>query len=414
MKPQWEAQIGILSNALQQFEEMHTKLPPTFPFQSLAMAVKDVLDSFNEIVGIVKSVANNEDIDPVLLAVHQPNIFNICNQIPQAMSNLIANPQAYLEQLVNYIWSIRSSIIWLIKPGQTESYLNSVTNTALLAKIELTENLYKKLFDSTQTINNSITLANQSDETIKNILNSIQGYEREAANAKTNAEASSTTALTNKDSIISLLAELSNGITEQTELLAKINELKDQAEIVLDGTSKAGLAASFGKRRATLEKAQDIWSKAFFMGITSLIVLVIATTTGFIPLTPILNTQGQIDSWSVAARVLITGPAIWFTWFAGRQYGHTMRLIEDYAFKEASALAFVGYKREMEADIEMIKLLRETAIKNFGSPPTRMLSVSEPSSPLHELVDKAFNKGGFEKVIEILKAVNPIKNPKEG
>jgi hypothetical protein len=414
MKPQWEAQIGILSNALQQFEEMHSKLPATFAFQSLTMAVKDVLVSFNEMVGLVRSVANNEDIDPVLLAVHQSSIFSICNQIPQAMSNLIANPQAYLEQLVNYIWSIRSSIIWLIKPSQNESYLNTVTNTDLLAKIESTENLYKKLFDSTQTINNSITLANQSDETAKNILNTIQGYEREAANAKTNAEASSATALTSKDNITALLAELSNGIAEQTGLLTKINELKDQAEIVLEGTSKAGLAASFGKRRDTLEKSQETWSKAFFMGIASIIVLVIATTTGFIPLTPLLNTQGQIDSWSVVARVLITGPAIWFTWFAGRQYSHTMRLIEDYAFKEASALAFVGYKREMGEDAEMIKLLRETAIKNFGSPPTRMLSVSEPSSPLHELVDKALNKGGFEKVIEILKAINPIKNRMDG
>ena len=136
------------------------------------------------------------------------------------------------------------------------------------------------------------------------------------------------------------------------------------------------------------------------------------TTTGAINLPPLIRVDETIDSWSVLARILLTGPAVWFTWFVARQYSHTMRLIEDYAFKEASALAFVGYKREMGEDEDMIKLLRETAIKNFGASPTRMLSVSEPSSPMHELIDKAFQKGGLEKVIEVLKAINPINNSK--
>jgi type I restriction-modification system DNA methylase subunit len=86
-------------------------------------------------------------------------------------------------------------------------------------------------------------------------------------------------------------------------------------------------------------------------------------------------------------------------------------LIEDYAFKEASALAFVGYKREMGEVEEMLKLLRETAFKNFGASPTRMLSKSEPSSPLHELVDKALeNQGIFDKLLQLFKALKSVKN----
>jgi hypothetical protein len=65
----------------------------------------------------------------------------------------------------------------------------------------------------------------------------------------------------------------------------------------------------------------------------------------------------------------------------------------------------------MGEDEEMLKLLRETAIKNFGASPTRMLSKSDPSSPVHELVDKALeNQGVFEKLIQLFKALKPEKN----
>ena len=147
----------------------------------------------------------------------------------------------------------------------------------------------------------------------------------------------------------------------------------------------------------------------FGAGIAILIAGILATTAGWITFTPLINSKGVIDPWGALARLMLTGPAIWFTWFAAKQYGHTTRLIEDYAFKEAAALAFVGYKREMGDDDEMLKLLRETAIKNFGASPTRMLTKEDAASPIHELVDKALeDKGIFDRLIELLKAMKPV------
>ncbi|MBM4206912.1 MAG: hypothetical protein FJ190_02470 [Gammaproteobacteria bacterium] len=411
MRPQWESQISMLDSALQQWEEMYPKLPATFTYQNAVFTVKELTTSLREIIGIVRAVSSCEDIDPVLLAVHQQNIINVCGQIPSAIVNSIASPQSYLEQLVGYIWSIRSSIVWLITPRLTEYYGNWVKNSDVYGKIEATEDLYKRISDSIELINNSISRANEADNTAKNILQVIQGYEREAANAKTNAESSSSLALTNKDNVQDLLSKLEAGQTKQQELFEKINSLHEAANDVLEGSSKVGLAASFAARRENLENSQKYWIGFFFFGIGILIIGIFLTTTGFINLVPLIKADGTMDSWGVLVRILLTGPAIWFTWFVARQYGHTMRLIEDYAFKEASALAFVGYKREMGEDLEMIKLLRETAIKNFGAAPTRMLSISEPSSPVHELVDKALQeKGGLEKVTEFLKTIVSSKN----
>jgi hypothetical protein len=143
----------------------------------------------------------------------------------------------------------------------------------------------------------------------------------------------------------------------------------------------------------------------FVFGILLLLVVIsIPTSTDYLKLPDFINTDGQVNAWVVVARMLFTGPEVWLAWFAARQYGFTMRLIEDYAFKEASALAFVGYKREMGDDLEMLKLLRETAIKNFGASPTRMLSKSESSSPIHEIDDKTLeNKGIFDKLLQLLR-----------
>lgn len=410
MKPQWESQIAILENALQQLHDLGERLPATYSMQGVTITTEEFKISFREIIGIIKAISYSESIDAILLAIHQPNVVASCNQIQQIISNLPSNPQPYLEQLTNTIWAIRSSLSWLVKPNMPENYFNSVTNTELIGKIESTENLYKKLIEASKKIGDSLKEIINSDEQVKNLLSTIQGYEREAANAKTNAESSSSVVLTNRETAQELLKELESGKMQQEELLDKINALQEQAALVLEGNSKVALAKSFKTRRQSLEKNLAFWRDGFLVSIVSLIAVILLTSVGVLNLPPILKTDRNIDAWSVVARVLITGPIVWLTWFVARQYSHTLRLIEDYAFKEASALAFVGYKREMSEDEEMIKLLRETAIKNFGSPPTRMLSVKEPSSPLHEMIDNALRKGNLDKVIELIKAAKNNSN----
>ena len=41
-------------------------------------------------------------------------------------------------------------------------------------------------------------------------------------------------------------------------------------------------------------------------------------------------------------------PVVWLAIYAGRNYMMSLRMEEDYAYKEAISTAFEGYKREME------------------------------------------------------------------
>jgi hypothetical protein len=55
------------------------------------------------------------------------------------------------------------------------------------------------------------------------------------------------------------------------------------------------------------------------------------------------------DIWrGFVMRLPIVLPLIWLAIYAGRNYMLTIRLEEDYAYKEAVSKSFAGYKREME------------------------------------------------------------------
>ena len=428
MKPQWESLVLQLNNAYKSWQEVYSALPSSFIFQDITIPTAELNAQFAETKGMINLVAESENINPVTFAVHQQNIVSLVAQIVQAVANVSGSPQPYLEQLINQLWSIKSSIVWFMPIGSNEYFERYIQNTNIIAMIESNQSLINQLIGLSESGNSSIIKIRdselnaqelvtnlseklvQSEVGLQEILNKISGYEREALNAKINVDASASSALSNKESIETLLSRLSNGLTQQQEAQERINSLLDEAKLVLEGNSKAGLAASFGSRRKSLERSRQSWTLIFAFGIALLLGAAFVMTTDYLDL-PRVSDEGKINAWAVIIRFSMMGPFVWLIWFGVRNYNVTTRLIEDYAFKEASALAFVGYKREMGDDAEMLKLLRESAIKNFGSSPTRMLSKSEPSSPLHELVDKALeNQGIFDKLLQLFKALKPDKS----
>jgi hypothetical protein len=50
----------------------------------------------------------------------------------------------------------------------------------------------------------------------------------------------------------------------------------------------------------------------------------------------------------LAMRLPLVIPLVWLAIYAGRNYMLSLRLEEDYAYKEAISISFEGYKREME------------------------------------------------------------------
>lgn len=131
------------------------------------------------------------------------------------------------------------------------------------------------------------------------------------------------------------------------ELAAKLTELNQKAETLLPGATSAGLASSFLKQRQRFTGPQAQWLKVFLWCIGGLVVVALPSF-----INAVLGVETTAD-WDeimrgMLVRLPIVVPLVWLAIYAGRNYMLSVRLEEDYAFKEAISMAFEGYKREMD------------------------------------------------------------------
>lgn len=149
--------------------------------------------------------------------------------------------------------------------------------------------------------------------------------------------------LTNSDQIATGHEKRVEGLT------AELKGLIEKTEGLLPGATSAGLASSFNKQRSRFTSPQNLWLKTFVACIIALVFLALPSF-----LSAVFGWPHAMDpSWNAAWRSLtlrlpIVLPIIWLAIYAGRNYMTSVRMEEDYAYKEAISTAFEGYKREME------------------------------------------------------------------
>jgi hypothetical protein len=132
------------------------------------------------------------------------------------------------------------------------------------------------------------------------------------------------------------------------DLADEVEALKERVEGLLPGATSAGLASSFSQQRSRFMSPQKQWLRTFVVCIFVLFVLALPSFLSAIGL--IHQTDQSWDAtWrSLTMRLPIALPIIWLAIYAGRNYMLSLRMEEDYAYKEAISTAFEGYKREME------------------------------------------------------------------
>lgn len=179
-----------------------------------------------------------------------------------------------------------------------------------------------------------------------------------------------------------LKTELETNKATQQQLFAAFESYREQVDELLGDANRTGMAASFTARREALLDPMRVWAAVFIGAIIGL------STLGLMYIEPLI---AAADWEQIPAKLALTAPLIWLGWFAVKQYGYTTRLREDYAYKEASAKSFEGYKREAgQVDAEMLKRLLETAIENLSQNPIRIYDGHDNhGSPFQELLEKA-------------------------
>lgn len=259
--------------------------------------------------------------------------------------------------------------------------------------------------------NENLAKVEEAKEKADESLQAMLEQQTKATEVLTDTEGNQQEVAAHEKAIRTLVAEFTNLTTElvankkkQAELFAEFQAYREKIDRLLGDANRTGMAASFTNRRWWLLAPLSGWLLIFGISIVGLLYMGI---TFIAPL--LVDTKTSVPWEQLPMRLALTAPFIWLGWFSARQHGFTSRLREDYAYKEASAKSFEGYKREAkEVDPEMLKKLLEQAIKNLGDNPIRIYDgKNNHPSPTHELFDSLMKDdktvGRFKEFFSIFK-----------
>lgn len=410
------AQVEMASKS---WESIAPSLSPSENLQNRGVSVADISRSFSEVVGMLHAL-KDVDLDGVMWSQHKGTIdansqglFNFLNAHGTNPSQIVAN----INSICAWLWGLKSSLRLLLPVHPESGTLSDDFQRKLTERIAAFENWFKQAEELKnsiqkteasadkilQKIKEQNTSASDISQTIQGVLTSIQGAEREAGTAKVNAEGAAADATSKAKTVSELAENLAASVSRKDALFKEFEDRREEIAGLLENANKVGLAKSFQDKRIELTTTWRLWAIGFVVGIIALSLI------GWLGLLPLIR-DNRTDPVALATRFLLGSPVIWFTWFAARQYGHVLRICEDYAFKEAAAMAFAGYRNEVTNDPELLKLLQESAIKNFGANPSKLLMKKpDASSPLHEAVDKALEKMKPEELITAVSKLTGLK-----
>ena len=268
-----------------------------------------------------------------------------------------------------------------------------------------------------QNIKNLEADAKQNAATAKASRENIEKLQTEITQLKTDfsevkntwLQTFSNTNKENDDKLRALYAskdsELKRIIADNTALLKALNDKysdefkKRVAEIesLLPGATSAGLASAFAERKQAIEKNKIWWAVLLIISAVALIIF------GIFSLTPWGSSMGVASS--IPGRTVIIAGLILLEEFARRNFNIISRLAESYAYKEALAKSYFGYKKQME-EISMPSTNVDADVKGHSVLMKTFLDKLEDEPGKH-VFDKEKQLIGIGGAIEQLSPNNP-------
>jgi uncharacterized protein YneF (UPF0154 family) len=184
--------------------------------------------------------------------------------------------------------------------------------------------------------------------------------------------------------------------TELKELHEKFTELESNLKDLLPAATGVGLAKSFNTRRKALEKSVRNYLILYILSIVGFIVLgVFALTSDSI------NSLSDFLTFTLERSPIIVG-LILIEELSRRQFRSTVRLEEDYAYKETISIAYEGYKKAMQ-DVDGIStdslatILGKNVLSVLNQRPGELIDIErENKIPSDQLLNILMSSGQNE------------------
>lgn len=230
------------------------------------------------------------------------------------------------------------------------------------------DSLAQSVREETKTIQSDVAHITTAKESSANLLAAIQKttattnelHER-AKTAQTAIEALEKAAKAKTESVSELIEKsqvLEKSVTEYEKNLARLQDefaaMKDKVENLLPGATSAGLASAFCSQKQRFRLPRLAWMGTFLACIAGLLII----ASRFHAPDPTWDAIGR----ELLQRLPFIVPLVWLGIYSGRQYMMSLRIEEDYAYKEAVSTAFEGYKRELASNPEAATRLYDNVL----------------------------------------------------
>lgn len=349
-------------------------------------------------------------------------------QLAASLQNLAQQAQNLKSDPVTYFPAFFAQLIQCFSPITAAStFSDKAESNKVIAELggELGQHI-ALMYTAQQELDKKIDLLETSEETASAITeraSQTQTAENEinAALARVSEQATTATSHLEKiesartemetyegslDALIKQNETLQIKLQDQSTHLQAISRKTEEQQKLIDallprGTS-TGLASAFNLQRTRFGRSQAGWAGAFLASVVTLIVFAWKIKSG-------LPTTTPSEIWSyLLFRIPLASPMIWLGWFSAIQYGNVLRLKEDYAFKEATSMAFAGYRDHM-------KHLSDVSEPDAGSALNKLALVTISilgNDPLRLLQGQSADVSPLDKITALLKREQKPTEPK--
>ena len=177
---------------------------------------------------------------------------------------------------------------------------------------------------------------------------------------------------------------------------------KEEIQEIIEDANRASMAGSFKTQSDDINRKMK-WADGFLIG--SLLATAGISYWGFYTS---FNAENLFLWGQFVAKATISLPLLIVAWIKAKERAYLFRMREDYAYKYSSAMAFEGYKKQIqEQDPELQQQLLQIAIDNLGKNPTSVFDKELQSTPLETIIDGVGKR--FDKAVDGIKGqVNDI------
>lgn len=391
-----------------------TKARQTFvddPTSLQAIAPGMVVEQIDEAVTFVTKWATRKRAPKGFRPMYQVARIQLLSSLQSLAThadNVSSNPPAYIQSFLTSLAGAVSPLSTLSlfrdKSEMKESLValdaDLTQHLALMdtAQRELGEKV-KSLSAAEHIVANIDSWASEAETSAQTIAAHQKTIEQLSANAAESAEKADEhadevkSALEDTETLkIRLETLVGQGELHNKELIVLKKACAAQQELInslLPNATAAGLSHSFAGGKAGYQRSLLVWGVIFLLAVLSLGIFGSALHSD------LTNPTFSTLIIYFLHRLPWAGPIIWLGWFAAIQYGNVLRVKEDYAFKEATAIAFAGFRDHMEHLVKVnateghsaMENLAVATIHNLGQQPLRLLQKqSHDASPLERLM----------------------------